>query len=99
MIESVAVCRELTKLHEEVFRGTVSQALEHFNEPRGEFTLVIGGATPTMAAGDPDSARDELRRLRGQGLKAREAVARTAQTSGLRRKDVYKLWLEMGSEG
>ena len=92
----VAVCRELTKLHEEVFRGTVSQALDHFNEPRGEFTLVIDGATPTTAAGDVDRARDELRRLRGEGLKAREAVARISQTSGLRRKDVYKLWLEKG---
>lgn len=40
----LAVCRELTKLHEEVFRGTVSQAREHFGQPRGEFTLVIAGA-------------------------------------------------------
>ncbi|MBT9165789.1 MAG: Ribosomal RNA small subunit methyltransferase I [Chloroflexi bacterium] len=39
----LAVCREMTKLHEEIFRGTVSQAIEHFAEPRGEFTLVIEG--------------------------------------------------------
>ena len=39
----IAVCRELTKIHEEVFRGTVSQAIEYFTEPRGEFTLVIEG--------------------------------------------------------
>ncbi len=39
----IAVCRQLTKLHEEVFRGTINQALEHFMEPRGEFTLVIEG--------------------------------------------------------
>ncbi|GAH23214.1 unnamed protein product, partial [marine sediment metagenome] len=39
----VAVCRELTKIHEEVFRSTISQAIEHFTEPRGEFTLVIEG--------------------------------------------------------
>ncbi|HUV55616.1 MAG TPA: 16S rRNA (cytidine(1402)-2'-O)-methyltransferase, partial [Dehalococcoidales bacterium] len=39
----VAVCRELTKIYEEVFRGTISQAIEHFTEPRGEFTLVIEG--------------------------------------------------------
>jgi 16S rRNA (cytidine1402-2'-O)-methyltransferase len=38
-----AVCRELTKIHEEVFRGTLSQAVEHFKSPRGEFTLVIAG--------------------------------------------------------
>ena len=39
----IAVCRELTKLHEEVFRGTISQAIARFTEPRGEFTLVIEG--------------------------------------------------------
>ncbi|NWF77437.1 MAG: 16S rRNA (cytidine(1402)-2'-O)-methyltransferase [Chloroflexi bacterium] len=41
----VSVCRELTKVHEEVFRGRVSQAREHFTEPRGEFSLVIEGKT------------------------------------------------------
>lgn len=40
----VAVCRELTKLHEEIFHGTITAALAHFAEPRGEFTLVIEGA-------------------------------------------------------
>ena len=41
----LAICRELTKVYEEVFRGKVSQAREHFTEPRGEFTLVIEGKT------------------------------------------------------
>jgi 16S rRNA (cytidine1402-2'-O)-methyltransferase len=41
----ISVCRELTKVHEEVFRGRVSRAREHFVEPRGEFTLVIEGKT------------------------------------------------------
>jgi 16S rRNA (cytidine1402-2'-O)-methyltransferase len=41
----LSVCRELTKIHEEIFRGRVSQAREHFAEPRGEFTLVIEGRT------------------------------------------------------
>ena len=41
----ISVCRELTKVHEEVFRGRVSQAREHFVEPRGEFSLVIEGKT------------------------------------------------------
>lgn len=40
----LAVCRELTKVHEEIFRGSPVTALEHFSAPRGEFTLVIGGA-------------------------------------------------------
>jgi 16S rRNA (cytidine1402-2'-O)-methyltransferase len=41
----ISVCRELTKVHEEIFRGRVNQAREHFAEPRGEFTLVIEGKT------------------------------------------------------
>jgi 16S rRNA (cytidine1402-2'-O)-methyltransferase len=41
----LSVCRELTKVHEEIFRGRVSQAREHFVEPRGEFSLVIEGRT------------------------------------------------------
>ena len=41
----LSVCRELTKVHEEIFRGRVSQAREHFSEPRGEFSLVIEGKT------------------------------------------------------
>ena len=41
----LSVCRELTKVHEEIFRGRVSQAREHFAEPRGEFSLVIEGRT------------------------------------------------------
>jgi 16S rRNA (cytidine1402-2'-O)-methyltransferase len=41
----ISVCRELTKVHEEIFRGRVSQVREHFTEPRGEFSLVIEGKT------------------------------------------------------
>jgi 16S rRNA (cytidine1402-2'-O)-methyltransferase len=41
----ISVCRELTKIHEEIFRGRVSQAGEYFVEPRGEFTLVVEGKT------------------------------------------------------
>ena len=44
----IAVCRELTKWHEEVFRGTAQEALEHFDAPRGEFTLVIAGAAAQL---------------------------------------------------
>ncbi len=39
----LVICREMTKLHEEIFRGTADQAIEHFARPRGEFTLVIAG--------------------------------------------------------
>ncbi|MFP3976077.1 MAG: 16S rRNA (cytidine(1402)-2'-O)-methyltransferase [Dehalococcoidia bacterium] len=48
----IAVCRELTKLHEEVFRGTVSEAMEHFVNPKGEFALVIEGKRREKTKGD-----------------------------------------------
>ena len=98
----ISICRELTKLHEEVFRGTVTQALAHFTDPRGEFTVVIGEAPRTKVARDLSEdlgwARDELRRLKDQGLKAREAVAIVARAVEVPRRDVYKLWLDIGRE-
>ena len=94
---AISVCRELTKVHEEVFRGTVSQALAHFHEPRGEFTLVIAGSPPAEASRDLGWARDELRCLKTQGLKAREAVATVAQATGISKRDVYRLWLDVES--
>ena len=92
----VAVCRELTKLYEEVFRGTLAEALDHFAEPRGEFTLVIEGA----GAGKPKlevtpDIDAELLSLRAQGLRARDAVRRVAERSGLRHRQVYERWLAL----
>lgn len=95
----IAVCRELTKAFEDVFRGRVSQALERFQEPRGEFTLVIEGAA-APAPPPLDAARQELRRLKAQGAPARQAVAQVAGSLGLPRREVYRLWLEIkGDEG
>ncbi len=92
----IAVCRELTKLHEEVFRGTASEAIERFAEPRGEFTLVIeGGPTAPVEGSSGDDARELLARLRKQGIGAREAVAAAVEQSGLSRREVYRIWLEM----
>ena len=95
----IAVCRELTKLHEEVFRGRISEALAHFGEPRGEFTLVIEGAAGSESApSDETAVRQELRRLREQGLGARQAVDEVALRFGLPRRQAYRLWLQTRSE-
>jgi 16S rRNA (cytidine1402-2'-O)-methyltransferase len=92
----VAVCRELTKLHEEVFRGTINQAIAHFSEPRGECTLVIAGNT--VAAGEPgitSEIEERLRAMRRSGMAAREAVASLAGETGVSRKELYRSWLKL----
>ena len=93
---SIAVCREMTKLHEEIFRGTVRDALAHFELPRGEFTLVIEGAGPEDESDDEreSRARALLAAARSEGARARDAVATIAEQSGLPKRRVYQMWLE-----
>jgi 16S rRNA (cytidine1402-2'-O)-methyltransferase len=92
----IAICRELTKVHEEVFRGTVSQAIAHFSQPRGEFTFVIEGyRQEEKKAGITDSVREELHRLRIEGVPAKEAVAQLASRTKLPKNALYKAWLEL----
>ena len=92
----IAICRELTKVHEEVFRGTVSQAIAHFSQPRGEFTFVIEGyMQEEKKAGITDSIREELHRLRIEGVPAKEAVAQLASRTKLPKNALYKAWLEL----
>ncbi len=89
-----AVCRELTKVHEEIFRGRLSEAAEHFSEPRGEFTLVVeGGDKRPAAAGTPADLSAEIRRLRAAGIPAREALPTLSARFGLSRRQLYRLWL------
>ena len=90
----IAVCRELTKLHEEVFKGTVSQAIQYFTQPRGEFTLVIAGKKETDQPQLTSDTRQELCRLRRAGKPAREAISQVAAATGLSRKELYRAWLE-----
>ncbi|CAI8040209.1 Ribosomal RNA small subunit methyltransferase I, partial [Geodia barretti] len=100
----LAVCRELTKLHEEVFRGTASEALEHFASPRGEFAVVIAGAGPDQASErdldseDSDVRRFLLDRIAG-GVRGREAVADASASFNIPKNRAYRLWLEIREKG
>ncbi|TET26933.1 MAG: 16S rRNA (cytidine(1402)-2'-O)-methyltransferase [Dehalococcoidia bacterium] len=91
----VAVCRELTKIYEEVFRGRVSQAIEHFTQPRGEFTLVIEGAAKKDKPQLTPEIEQQLRNMHQSGLAAKEAVAKMAEKSGLSKRELYRAWLEI----
>jgi len=89
----MAIVRELTKLHEEVFRGTMSEAIEHFQEPRGEFTVVIEGSRKETKAGTTAEIESEILALQRQGVSAKEAIARLSAVTGLPRKGLYQSWL------
>lgn len=91
----VAVCRELTKLHEEVFRGTISQAIARFTEPRGEFTLVIEGKKEEKHRKSSEDIEKRLYDMYQSGVKAKEAIARLAEETGLSRRELYRSWLKM----
>ena len=90
----LAACRELTKMHEEVFRGTVSEALAHFTEPRGEFTLVIDGNKVETPKEPTAEISQKLHDLRKSGWPAKEAIAGMAAETGLSKRELYRAWLE-----
>jgi 16S rRNA (cytidine1402-2'-O)-methyltransferase len=86
----VALARELTKLHEEVFRGTLGEALEHVagSPPRGEQVIVVGGAAPAPDATD-DDVRVEASAAVASGLSAKDATAQVAARLGVSRRRAY----------
>ncbi|MEW6093712.1 MAG: 16S rRNA (cytidine(1402)-2'-O)-methyltransferase [Chloroflexota bacterium] len=89
----IAVARELTKIHEEIWRGTIAGAIKHFtqNEPRGEFTLVVGGREKEQVK---RWTEDKVMIAVKFGLKLGESPSalakRVAQESGWERKEIYK---------
>ncbi len=93
----VTLCRELTKLHEEVRRTTLGEASAYYqdNTPKGEFVLVVRGAEPVKE--QEASLEDGLLlvdRLRWEGLSLRDAVKRSAKELGLPRNQLYALAVE-----
>lgn len=93
----IALCRELTKLHEEVRRTTLGEAVRWYGEnpPRGEFVLVVEGA-PEQAA-EELTMEDGLARvaqLREEGCSLRDAVKQTAKETGLPKNELYSMALE-----
>jgi 16S rRNA (cytidine1402-2'-O)-methyltransferase len=95
----VALCRELTKLHEQVWRGTLDEAVAYCDEvaPRGEYVVVIDGGEPPAQATDDDLAV-ALAAARAEGLSTRAAVDRVAATTGAARRRVYDLAVGVGGD-
>lgn len=88
----VALCRELTKLHEETWRGVLDEAVRRCDEvePRGEYVIVVDGA-PAPAPATDDDLSGALHRLRADGLSTRDAVAEVASAYDVSRRRVYDL--------
>lgn len=94
-----AIARELTKLHEEIYRGRLSQALDFFNAnpPRGEFTLVIDGLTILNERWQENRLREALTDALSQGERPSQIAARIAAESGWPRREVYRLAVELAN--
>lgn len=84
----VTVARELTKLHEEVWHGSLGEAARRWSEPRGEFTLVVAGAPPPEP--DVEAAVARAEELMAEGISLSESVRRAAQESGVSRRGLYE---------
>lgn len=95
----IAVARELTKLHEEIYRGSISQAWAHYSAqpPRGEITLVVAGAD-APGPWDEDQVRAALRQRLAAGKSASQAAGEVALLSGWPRRKIYALWMESQTE-
>ncbi len=89
----LCICRELTKIHEEVFYGTADEALQYFTKPLGEFTIVMEGGQ-----GLPDVTDQELHKsvqyLIGQGFAGKTLVEEVTKRTGVSRTQAYRAYLK-----
>ena len=88
----ISLCRELTKLHEEVIRTTLGGAIELYNQqpPKGEFVLVVAGAAPAEEkTATAEDAVQRVKELMGSGMSRKDAVKQTAQELHLPKNVVY----------
>ena len=94
----IALCKELTKRYENVYRTILSEATEHFEkeEPRGEYVLVVAGRTQEELKKEAEEAfrelpiEEHLERYLAEGLDRMEAMKRVAKDRGLSKREIYK---------
>ena len=94
----ISLCRELTKLHEEVIRTTLGGAVELYNQqpPKGEFVLVVAGAEPVVQeAATPEDAAKRVAVLMEGGMSRKDAIKQAAQELNLPKNVVYDAALEI----
>jgi len=87
-----AVCRELTKTHEEVRRGPLADLVAWAADGvRGEVTIVVSGGSPATVDTDPDSLRAAGAALEADGVSRKDAIASVARAAGVPKREVYNL--------
>ena len=88
----IALCREMTKLHEEVVRSTLGEAAALYAEtpPRGEFVLVVEGAAEARAEFGREEALALVERRRAEGMSLKEACRLTAEETGIKKNELYQ---------
>ncbi len=92
-----ALCRELTKIHEEVIRGTLAELCDYYKEldPRGEYVVVVEGAKPSESQEFTlEQAAELARQLAAGGEKLSDACKKAAKQTGFSKQEIYKLALE-----
>ena len=95
---TAVVCRELTKMHEEIRAGTLGELADYYSAvpPRGELTVVLEGTGEPAAQPDrTEDAVEQATSLLAEGLSRREVVQRLTQSLGLPRNEAYKLVMEL----
>jgi 16S rRNA (cytidine1402-2'-O)-methyltransferase len=98
---SVVLARELTKLHEEFWRGTLGVAIAQFQvrPPKGEFTLVVAGQVPVAPVGLSErELKAELENLLAEGMTRSQACRHLAERTSLSRRQLYQLTLELSAD-
>ena len=98
----VSLTRELTKKFEETFRGRVSEAIEKFNKPKGEFTIILQGAEEKEILKEEWENLSILKHLKlimkEENLTKKETIKRVAQLRGIPKRVVYQISLKLGAQ-
>jgi 16S rRNA (cytidine1402-2'-O)-methyltransferase len=93
----IVLCRELTKLYEEFWRGTIAEAIAHYSqrEPQGEYTLVVAGIPASQPQLTEEELKAELKQLISQGISRSQASRQLAKFTSLPRRELYQLALSI----
>jgi 16S rRNA (cytidine1402-2'-O)-methyltransferase len=100
LTREITIARELTKMHEEFWRGTIANAVANYQtrEPKGEYTIVVMGAPVVIVEVSPEAVRSALQQLLADGMSRSQASKQLAQQFNLAKREIYQLSLELSDE-